>query len=128
MSEEAFKDSKINALQNENMQLQSVVAQWSANLRAREQVGNELFSANINLRTTHFLHEDKIAKLTNDIKSFVERVEALEKEKAALIEEKSALEAKLNDLKVIPLMSNELIDLANSPLDVNAAVSNGDSV
>lgn len=85
MSEEALDKAKLQQLCSENNQLNNTVHAFSGQLRARKQVIDELFEANINLRSSNILMEDKIKQMQSEAQSLIARIQVLEKEKTDLI-------------------------------------------
>lgn len=84
MTVEALNNAKVESLTKENQSLQQTLVAFSGQLRARKQTMDELYDANVNLRSTNFLLDDATKSLQKDIRSLTERVETLEKEKSDL--------------------------------------------
>lgn len=70
---------ELEKLKSENLQYQNTLQAFSGQLRARKQMSDELYEANINLRSSQVLLEDQNKLLTNQVKELTDKVAELEK-------------------------------------------------
>lgn len=86
MSDEALKDAKIKALEDEKRSFQNIVNNFSGTIRAQKAALEEFLQANIGLKSSLILLEERQHALNKDLSMFSERINVLENEKKDLIQ------------------------------------------
>lgn len=93
MSDQALKDAKLKTLETENAQLQQVVRNLAAECRSRKQACDELFNANVQLRSVQLLLEEDIQRFQKEYLMMAERCTDLQKKIDELEAETAATKA-----------------------------------
>ena len=84
MSDDALKDAKLKALEEQVAQNQLLIRSLSGQVRARQLQSQEQFDQNAQLRTSVLLLESDNIQNQQTVHNLSERVKVLEKEKADL--------------------------------------------